>query len=252
MQLGIVSHDFKDLATYQSGDPYKHINWKATARTIQSSTDLPIVNEYEREGNKVVWIFLDASPKMELGNNVTNVFEYGVQVALGLAEYYVQRRCMVGFSLYNNDAVSQPSASPVIQQEEIDEEVKRTLPDLFPADPLIQENNTSTKTRPSSTLFSLTPEAGRQQLHRIERLLQSTEADRVSFNLKQTLRLNKNHLESANPMTFLITSARRDKMDLLHEELLDLEATNGKSRRVAETDLSDQHPGVQPILEDRC
>jgi len=118
----------------------------------------------------------------------------------------------------------------VIPQEEIDEEMKRTLPDLFPVDTFIQENNT-TKTRPSSNLFSLTPEAGRQQLHRIERLLQSTEADRVSFNLKQTLRLNKNNLESANPMTFLITSARHNKMDLLHEELLDLEAIKGKSRR---------------------
>jgi hypothetical protein len=53
----------------------------------------------------------------------------------------------------------------------------------------------------------------------------------VPLNLKQTLRLNKSHLDNASPMIFMITSVGHQKMDLLHEKLLDLEGTNAKNSR---------------------
>jgi uncharacterized protein (DUF58 family) len=229
MQLGIVSHDFKELKTYVGGDPYKHINWKATARTIHTSTDLPIVNEYEREGNKVVWLFLDASPRMELGNNVTNSFEYAVEATLGLAEYYLSRRCVVGFSLYNDDAVSQPNS--LFLQESYIEQKKRTPLDLISDDSNPQRKGSSIEGQSSSKLFNLPPEAGRQQLRRIENLLQSMPVSMVPLSLKQALRLNKTHLDYANPTIFMITSVRAQKMDLLQGELIYLERTSAKSSR---------------------
>ena len=109
--------------------------------------------------------------------------------------------------------------------------MKRTPTDLFPADHFAQGDDSAIRSRPSSKLFSLSPEAGRQQLHRIERLLQSMEASMVSLDLRQTLRLNKTQLESTSPMTFLITSVRRHRMGLLHEELIDIEEASGKSTR---------------------
>ncbi len=228
MQMGVVSNDFKDLTTYRSGDPYKHINWKATARTAQSITDLPIVNEFEREGNRVVWLFLDASRSMEFGNSTANVFEHAVQVALGLADYYISRRCMVGFSVYNDDGVGLSRDAQVTANQVVDEEMRGAL---FPEDRTPREEDSTIMGRPSSKLFSLPPEAGRHQLLRIERLLQSMEASMVSLDLKQTLRFNGASLGSTNPMTFLITSVRHNRISLLREELLELEGIHDKSSR---------------------
>jgi uncharacterized protein (DUF58 family) len=224
MQLGIVSHDFKELKKYIGGDPYKHINWKATARNIHTSTDLPIVNDYEREGNKVVWLFLDASSQMELGNNVTNSFEYAAKLTLGLAEYYLSRRCVVGFSLYNDDAMIQPKISRPFQ-ESYDEQTDHAR---FNGESPAQGSLSSIKSRSSDKFFSLPPEAGKEQLHRIERLLWGTEVNMVPLSLMRTIRLNKTHFDYANPMTYLITSVRKNKMGHLHNDLLDLERINTK------------------------
>jgi uncharacterized protein (DUF58 family) len=228
MPMGIVSNDFKDLTTYRSGDPYKHINWKATARATQSITDLPIVNEFEREGNRVVWLFLDASHQMELGNSAANVFEHAVQVALGLADYYISRRCMVGFSLYNDDLRGLSRDSRMTPIEVVDDKMRGAL---FSEDRSSGEDDSTIVSQPSSKLFSLLPEAGRHQLLRIERLLQCMDASMVSLDFKQTLRLNNAGLKSTSPMIFLITSVRHNRIGLLHEELLELEGIHDRSSK---------------------
>jgi uncharacterized protein (DUF58 family) len=224
MQLGIVSHDFKELKKYIGGDPYKHINWKATARNIHTSTDLPIVNDYEREGNKAVWLFLDASSQMELGNNVINNFEYAVQLALGLAEYYLSRRCVVGFSLYNDDEMTQPIYSKPSHESNAEQTDDTRFNGGIPA----QGTPPSIKSGSSHKFFSLPPEAGNEQLHRIERLLWGTEVNMARLSLMQTIKLNKTHFEYANPMTYIITSVRKNRVKHLQDELIDLERINTK------------------------
>ena len=176
----------------------------------------------------MVWLFLDASRSMELGNSTANVFEYAVQVTMGLADYYISRRCMVGFSLYNDDGVSLPRDPLVTPNQVVDEEIRGAL---FPEDRTPRKEDSTIMGRPSFKLFSLPPEAGRHQLLRIERLLQSMEASMVSLDLKQTLRFNDASLGSTNPMTFLITSVRHNRVSLLHEELLELEGIHDKSSR---------------------
>ena len=99
-KVGPVTIDFKELRQYSHGDPFKFINWKATARISSRGRFLPIVNDYDREGMKIVWVLLDRSSTMAAGPSVNNVFEHAVTVAYGLTYYYLRRGCRVGLCVY--------------------------------------------------------------------------------------------------------------------------------------------------------
>ncbi|MEM1562805.1 MAG: DUF58 domain-containing protein [Candidatus Bathyarchaeia archaeon] len=100
-KMGITTTDFREIRDYLPGDPYRSINWKATARrAVQYGGLLPKVNEFEKEGKKVVWIFLDKSAEMSLGPIIRNPFEYAVQATAGLARFYLERDCKVGLCIY--------------------------------------------------------------------------------------------------------------------------------------------------------
>jgi uncharacterized protein (DUF58 family) len=102
-KMGIATTDFREIRDYLPGDPYRSINWKATARHAHHyKAWLPKVNEFEREGKKIVWIFLDKSANMILGSTIKNSFEYAVQAATGLAYFYLERDCKVGLCIYNS------------------------------------------------------------------------------------------------------------------------------------------------------
>jgi uncharacterized protein (DUF58 family) len=65
-QIGIKSYvrrgagtDFKQLSEYQSGDPIRHIDWKATLRTGR-----PIVREFEDSRDQCVFFLLDCGRRM--------------------------------------------------------------------------------------------------------------------------------------------------------------------------------------------
>ncbi|WP_243676403.1 DUF58 domain-containing protein [Vulcanisaeta distributa] len=63
-RLGPHSTDFMDIREYVPGDPFKFINWKATARSIEGKL---MVNNYEREGLRNVIFLVDLGPWMRLG-----------------------------------------------------------------------------------------------------------------------------------------------------------------------------------------
>ena len=100
--MGIITTDFREIRDYLPGDPYRSINWKATARrAVQYRDSFPKVNEFEREGKKIVWIFLDKSAEMSLGPMIKNPFEYAIQAAACLARFYLERDCKVGLCIYS-------------------------------------------------------------------------------------------------------------------------------------------------------
>ncbi len=66
------------------------------------------MNEYEKEGKRTVWIFLDASSGMSVGSNIENSFEYGVQAAYGFVQFYLARSCRVGLCVYNSGKLVLP------------------------------------------------------------------------------------------------------------------------------------------------
>ena len=100
-RMGVATTDFRAIREYQPGDAVKSINWKATARRLTRGARLPLVNEYEFEGRKAVWLFLDAASYMEIGTNIDNAFERAAEATGGLALYFLERGYRVGAYVYN-------------------------------------------------------------------------------------------------------------------------------------------------------
>ncbi|HUR68022.1 MAG TPA: DUF58 domain-containing protein [Candidatus Thermoplasmatota archaeon] len=102
---GIQTTDFRDIRDYHFGDPIKSINWRASARSAGfiAGTGVPLVNEYEREGKKAVWLLLDAAPYMQVGTSVDNSFETAIKAATGIAQFYLDRGYKLGAYIYNSD-----------------------------------------------------------------------------------------------------------------------------------------------------
>jgi len=100
-KVGLPTTDFREIRKYVYGDPIKTINWKATARQERRGISWPLVNEYEPEGKKTVWVFLDGSSYMMVGTATENVLEYAVEAASAVALYYLDRGYRVGMYVYN-------------------------------------------------------------------------------------------------------------------------------------------------------
>jgi uncharacterized protein (DUF58 family) len=100
-KIGVETTDFREIRQYHAGDPIKNINWKATAR-LTNPEAWPLTNEYEVEGKKTVWIFMDASRSMEVGTDLRNALEYSLQAAEAILYFYLDRGYRVGMYVFNN------------------------------------------------------------------------------------------------------------------------------------------------------
>ncbi len=99
---GITTTDFKEIREYSPGDPYKNINWKVTAQRSNGLFLQPFVNEFEKEGKKFVWIFMDGSKSMgSQGSVISNAFENAIAAVNSLSQYYLERECFVGVYIYS-------------------------------------------------------------------------------------------------------------------------------------------------------
>lgn len=106
---GTRTTDFKELRAYAPGDPPRAINWKATARrqaalpprAQRNHHQAPLVNEYEHEGRKTVWLFVDAGTHMEVGSTLDNAFEHGLRASASVSRFYLERGYRLGMYVYN-------------------------------------------------------------------------------------------------------------------------------------------------------
>ncbi|MBW3582913.1 MAG: DUF58 domain-containing protein [Euryarchaeota archaeon] len=101
-RLGTLTNEFSEIRDYQRGDPLKSVNWKATAKASTEDLLTLMVNEYEVEGKKAVWFFIDAADYMEVGSTLTNTFDQTVEAALELLEHFIGRGFRVGGTVYNS------------------------------------------------------------------------------------------------------------------------------------------------------
>ena len=109
-KIGVTTTDFREIRKYVYGDPIKNINWKATAR-ITSPHPWPLTNEFEVEGKKTVWLFLDASRVLEAGTNIENTFEYCLEAANSVLYFYLDRGYRAGMFIFNGkDQLFYPDA----------------------------------------------------------------------------------------------------------------------------------------------
>jgi len=101
-KIGPLSTEFKEIRDYFYGDPFKIINWKASARAAGMGKLYPMVNEYEREGKLSVWLFLDANPTLRIGTSIENTLEYGVRAAYSLSYYFLSKGYSLGAYIYSH------------------------------------------------------------------------------------------------------------------------------------------------------
>jgi len=99
-KMGVATTDFREIRNYTYGDPIKNINWKATARSASQQV-WPLTNEYEVEGKKTIWLFLDSAGELEIGTNIKNAFEYSIEAANAITYYYVDQGYRVGMYIFN-------------------------------------------------------------------------------------------------------------------------------------------------------
>ena len=123
--LGMTTQEFKELRTYCPGDSFKSINWKVTSRNLLRGEVWPIVNEFEKEGKKSVWIFLDTSGLMSFGPNVADIKEYSIEAAYALSEYYLGKNCSVSLHTYGGNGIFIRPSSGKQQQYRILRELIR-------------------------------------------------------------------------------------------------------------------------------
>ncbi len=100
---GISTTDFMELRPYNPGDPMRSVNWKASARNSGSFNPL-LVNQYEPEGRKAVWLFLDGSDYMEVGPALSPLIDEAAEASGAVAQYYLTRGYTLGAYVYNSNS----------------------------------------------------------------------------------------------------------------------------------------------------
>lgn len=101
-KIGPLSTDFKDIRNYSYGDPFKFINWKASARAAGWGKQGLLVNEYEREGRQTIWLFLDSSPDLNIGTSVESVLQHAVRFAYITSYLFLSKGYSLGMYVYNH------------------------------------------------------------------------------------------------------------------------------------------------------
>ncbi len=218
IKIGVPTTDFKEIRAYSFGDSYKQINWKASARLNTGRGSPPAVNEYEREGRRVVWILLNSSRRMALGTSINNSFENAVQAILGLSEYYLSRQCMVGFSLFNDTVGLHPTPIKPLG------DAPTTIGpqgDQVQASTLTEEAGFEASTGDGREMM-LFPDTGRLQQYKLYRMLIASETTESGYDLKESIRRVRGHIRGTNPLFIIVTNIQEDTVDQIMEGIKEL------------------------------
>jgi uncharacterized protein (DUF58 family) len=90
--------ELHDLREHVSGDAYKHIAWKASARRGKL-----MVREYQREDREVVWLVLDAAVEHQAGPLGHAPLDHGIDDIASLGTAHLRRGDQVGLSISGID-----------------------------------------------------------------------------------------------------------------------------------------------------
>jgi len=231
IKFGFPTTDFLEVRDYQPGDLYRNINWKVTARRLSSSPSALQVNEYEKEGKKVVWIFLDSATHMGLGTTVSNTMEYAVRASLGLADFYLSRECQVGLCIYDYDA-HEWEGTYQRHQEALGLDaaffgIKQMEPSLA-----VEEGEPGTPgVRQSGFSRVLFPDTGRKQKFRIMKEMLNVDIRYSGESLKEAIHSCRRHIVGTLPLFIIITMLDASKTEGLFEGIRELYKYSGRLRK---------------------
>lgn len=90
-------NEFERLRHYVPGDPYRHIDWKATARRQRI-----ISREFGQERNQNVIFLLDAGRMMSVANDGLSAFDHALNAALMMSHTALRHGDRVGLLVYDS------------------------------------------------------------------------------------------------------------------------------------------------------
>ncbi len=226
IQMGVPTTQFREIRDYTFGDSYRHINWKATARRAMPNKP-PKINEYEKEGMKVVWIYLNTATRMALGTNIRNGFEYGIQAVLGLSNFYLSRNCRVGVSFYNDEKMVLSGEGGAYRMSIDGLGSILVMPDIASAQTAsIEDSQPFIKT----TEEFIIPDTGKRQLYTINDRLLNIDIQGSSYNLQQCIRKSRGHIVGSNPLFIIVTMVDEKRLKSLLEGLGEMRKYIRRSR----------------------
>jgi len=226
IQMGVPTTQFREIRDYAFGDSYRHINWKATARRAMPNKP-PKINEYEKEGMKVVWIYLNTASRMALGTNIRNGFEYAIQAVLGLSNFYLSRNCRVGVSFYNDDKMVLSSGEVAYRMSTDGSGSILVMPDIASAQaPSVEDSQPVIET---SEEFII-PDTGKRQLYTINDRLLNVDIRGSRYNLQQCVRKSRGHIVGSNPLFIIVTMVDENRLKSSLDGLAEMQKYIKRSR----------------------
>jgi len=231
IRFGVPTTDFKEIRDYATGDSYRMINWKATARMLSASPRPLQVNEYEREGKKVVWIFLDCASHMALGTTVKNTLEYAVQAALGLTHFYLSRECRVGLCIYDYDAYMWEG---IFQRTQPPPDVGDALTSVEPMEapvPTVSAEAPPLGAKPLVRRRIIFPDLGRRQQFKIMREMLKVDIRYSDESLREAIHSCRGHIVGTRPLFIIITMVEAAKTRGLFDGIRELHRYSGRWRQ---------------------
>jgi len=88
--------EFYGVREYQSGDPLRWINWRASARHYRAL----FTNEFEQERIADVGLILDARQRHDIRSKEGSLLEHAIQATASLAEIFLRDGNRVGLLIY--------------------------------------------------------------------------------------------------------------------------------------------------------
>jgi hypothetical protein len=117
--------DLRELREHAPGDPFKHIAWKATARTGRL-----MVRDLDRETLVTHWILVDLGPSMRRGRPGATRLDFAIDLAAGYARAALEAGDRVGLLTYDGRIVAEvkPNDGPVHRLRLIEPLLEATAP----------------------------------------------------------------------------------------------------------------------------
>lgn len=228
-QFGMPTTDFREIREYNKGDQYRSINWKASAKRLSRTEGQFLVNDYEKEGKKVVWLFLDSATHMALGTAVNNTLEYAIRAALGFTTFYIERDCRVGFCVFNLDAYQwegtfQPKEKTGLGLGKL---LGLEQMELF-SEEKTEEGVRFVKRPPSRVVF---PDVGKRQQYRITKEMLLVDVKYSTESLKEAIHSCRRYIIGTQPMFVIVTMVEESKLEGIVDGVRELHRYMGRVRR---------------------
>jgi len=227
-RFGIPTTDFKEIRDYGPGDNFRDINWKASAKHLSVRNPKFLVNDYEKEGKKVVWIFLDSATHMALGTTVNNTMEYAIRAALGFSNFYIERDCRVGFCVYNHDASQWEGPFTDPHKKPLGLElpgIEQMEPDVYIPE---AEDKTKVPSKQRSSTRVLYPYVGKRQQYKITREMLHVEIKYSNESLKEAIHSCRKYIVGTQPLFVVISMIEAARIQGIIEGIKELHKYMGR------------------------